>query len=656
MKTKNTISSGLHINQPKDYNPNNNKIEVQFPYYRSQAEIDADPMHKVEVQIPYSGHQNYNQPIHLNHIDHAKDQTNAITIDKQSDQNIYTIEDTMLVDHVRSMQKKDPTNYILSSATTKEPSTFDQAIKSDEKDYWYKACLDENQSLIDQQTYDIVDIPPNVKPIRGRWVFKKKTIKDAKTIQNNYITNQDQSIRYKARWVIQGFNQRLGVDFLETFSTTARTETWHMLLIIAVNKGWHIRQYDVKNAFVHADIDTDIYTILPIGLYNQGQYKNKCCKLRKALYGLKQAPRLWNQYFSRSIKRLGFDILPYDEGVYVNKQSGAIIITHVDDIIIIHKDITYITNLAKEARQFIQLEELGQISTFLGNNINIDYKNKTISIDQNDYIKKILDKFNAYERRPRKTPGEAGIRLRKNQTKASDQTVNLYQKEIGSLLYASLKTRIDISYAVAYCSRFMSNPNHSHIAELGKIWQYLLDQPNLGLLYDCSGKDLYIKGYSDADWAGDLDGRKSTTGYIFSLSSDLAKNNPISWNTQLQKSVALSTCEAEYIALKEASREGIYLANIFNYINTNLDLGYTHNKPTILVDNKSAIKLAYNPEYHKRTKHIDIQYHYIRDQIKQNKVVVLYVPTKQNLADILTKNLRTPTYEYLKDLANLIIT
>jgi Reverse transcriptase (RNA-dependent DNA polymerase) len=533
-------------------------------------------------------------------------------------------------------------------------------MRSDERDYWYRACLDENKSLTDQNTYNIVDIPPGVKPIRGRWVFKKKTIKNPQSIQQNYITNQDQSIRYKARWVIQGFNQRLGVDFLETFSTTARTETWHMLLIIAVNKGWHIRQYDVKNAFVHADIDTDIYTVLPTGLYDQnGQYKNKCCKLQKALYGLKQSPRLWNQYFYRSIQHLGFDILPYDEGVYINKQSSAIIITHVDDIIIIHEDITYINNLAKEARKFIQLEEIGEIATFLGNNINIDYSKKTISIDQNDYTKKILDKFNAYEkgstkkRRPRMTPGEPGIRLRKNRLKASDQTINLYQKEIGSLLYASLKTRLDICYAVAYCSRFMSNPDYTHIAQLNRIWQYLLDQPNLGLLYDCSGQDLYIKGYSDADWAGDLDSRKSTTGYIFSLSSDLAKNNPISWNTQLQKSVALSTCEAEYIALKEAIREGIYLANIFNYINNNLHLGYPNSIPTILVDNKAAIKLAYNPEYHKRSKHIDIQYHYIRDQIKQNKVNVYHVPTKRQLADILTKNIKTSIYENLKGLANL---
>lgn len=499
-----------------------------------------------------------------------------------------------------------------------------------------------------------MDIPPNIKPIRGRWVFKRKTIKDPHSIQDNYITNKDNTIRYKARWVIQGFNQKLGIDFLETFSTTARTEVWHLILIIAINKGWHIRQYDVKNAFVHANIDAIIYTILPIGLYKDKKYENKCCKLNKALYGLKQSPRLWNEFFTKIIVKYNFHKLPYDEGVYINSQDQAIIIIHVDDILIIHKDINYIRDLANKAMKHIKLEEIGEVVTFLGNNINIDYKTKTLTIDQKDYIKKILNKFDIYNKyKPKKVPGQAGIHLTKNSNKTPDNITNLYQKEIGSLLYASLKTRLDIAYSVAYCSRYMSNPGQKHIAELKKIWQYLLYTPNLGLTYDCSGIDLYIKGYSDADWAGDIDGRKSTTGYIFSLSSDMARNNPISWNSQLQKTVALSSCEAEYMALREAVREGIYLSNIFNYINKELDLRYTYSIPLILVDNQSTIDLSHNPEYHKRTKHIDIMYHYTRDQIRDNKITIQYVPTKKQLADILTKNLHLPIFESLKQLANM---
>lgn len=154
-----------------------------------------------------------------------------------------------------------------------------------------------------------------------------------------------------------------------------------MLLIIAINKGWHIIQYDVKNAFVHANIDADIYTILPIGLYDDPKYKNKCCRLKKALYGLKQSPRLWNQYLKKHLKTLGFEVLPYDKGVFINKKTKCIIICHVDDILILHENLSYIREIANKAKEHIKLEEIGTVSTFLGNDITINYKNKTLSIN-----------------------------------------------------------------------------------------------------------------------------------------------------------------------------------------------------------------------------------------------------------------------------------
>ena len=204
------------------------------------------------------------------------------------------------------------------------------------------------KELEKQETYDIINISdlsskPNI--LRGRWVFKKKPIVDPNSTKSSHITNSNKTIRYKARWVIQGFHQKFRIDFLETFSTTCRTETWHMLLIIAINKGWHIIQYDVTNAFVHADIDADIYTILPIGVYNN---PNKVCYLNKALYGLKQSPRLWNKYLKEVLETLDFRVFPYNEGVYINKNTKAILIYHIDDILVLHSDINYIRKLAKK--------------------------------------------------------------------------------------------------------------------------------------------------------------------------------------------------------------------------------------------------------------------------------------------------------------------
>ena len=278
---------------------------------------------------------------------------------------------------------------ILTINNNKEPNTFKQAMDSYEKDEWYKACLEENNELLSQNTFEIIDIPENIIPIKGRWVFKRKHI-NLNSYKETYITNKNKDIRYKARWVIQGFNQKLGIDYLETFSTTARTETWHLLLIIAVNKGWFIKQYDVKNAFIHANIDTKIYTILPIGLYDNPKYKNKCCLLNKALYGLKQAPRLWNLFFINIIKKYGFTVLPHDEGIYINTITSAILIVHVDDIIFIHKDLLYIEDITNKLNKEIKIQDIGQIATFFGNNIKINYKEKIITINQKDYIIKLF--------------------------------------------------------------------------------------------------------------------------------------------------------------------------------------------------------------------------------------------------------------------------
>lgn len=218
----------------------------------------------------------------------------------------------------------------------------------------------------------------------------------------------------------------------------------------------------------------------------------------------------------------------------------------------------------------------------------------------------------------------------------------------------ALKTRPDIAFPIGYTARFMANPNLDHFNAVDKIWKYLLPTTDLGLIYNCAGKNLSLKGYCDSDWANDLEQRRSTSGYIFSLSSDLGPNNPISWSSQLQKTIALSSCEAEYMALKEATKEAIYLSNIFNYINDELGLGYLNTSPTrILVDSQSAKKLAENPEFHKRTKHIDLIYHFTRQAIINKQIELINIPTKAMLADFLTKNVNISLHKTFVEMASL---
>lgn len=607
------------------------------PTTRSMTRTQEPTTHRIEVQIPQKDIYNYD---------------NTLPVVGEDNRALYTIDDTIIGNALGSLDKEEEVaDFLLTTTNIDEPNTFQEAMASPEKDEWLRACQEEVQELEKQYTYEIVNIPSDKIPLKGRWVFKKKPINNPNFIKEGHITNKEKTFRYKARWVIQGFYQKLGVDFLETFSPTCRTETWHLLLIIAINKGWYIIQFDVKNAFIHADIDATIYTILPTGIYND---PNKVCLLKKALYGLKQAPRLWSKYLSKALDKLGFTVFPYDEGIYINHNTSCLIICHVDDILIIHKDMKYINEISNKAQEYIKIEKIGSVSTFLGNDISINYDTKTLYINQNKYTAKILNKFGIYNKyKPVQIPGDPGIKLKKNNTQANIQDIHEYQKQIGSLLYLALKTRPDITFPVIYCSRFMSNPNKEHFNALTKIWKYLLAYPDLGLIWDCSGDNLTIKGYSDSDWGNDLDDRKSTSGYIFSLSGDIAYNNPISWTSQLQKSIALSSCEAEYMALKEATKEAIYLANMFNYLNNTLRLNYINSIPKILVDSDSAKKLAENPEFHKRSKHIEITYHFTRQAIIQGKIELIHIPARYQLADLLTKNVNNLLHKTYITMARL---
>ena len=265
--------------------------------------------------------------------------------------------------------------------------------------------------------------------------------------------------------------------------------------------------------------------------------------------------------------------------------------------------------------------------------INLDYKNKTILIHQTKYLNNIIQRFNKGNLTPVLTPIELGVQLYKAEDKANKEDLTLYQQQIGSLIYLSTKTRPDIAFVVGKCARFMSNPDITHFRALDRIWKYLNKYPTLGKNYNCNDNIFKLIGYTDADWGGDIVGRKSTSGFVY-----LLNNNIISWNSILQKTVALSSCEAEYMAFKEAIKEAIYLNNLITYFNKL----YNNNNiriPTLLTDSKSALKLANNPEFHKRSKHIDITYHFIREAILDKKVDLIYVNTKKQLADGFTKAL-----------------
>lgn len=539
-----------------------------------------------------------------------------------------------------------------------EPSSYYKALESIDKDKWNSSMKIEVEELLAQKVWSIKDLPNNRKPIKGRWVYKIKTNSD------------NSNIRYKSRWVVQGYNQIQGLDYTETFATTSRPETIKLLLIIAVANNYKILQYDVKNAFVHSEIDEEIYTIPPIGfkddilkslettitkeLYKEYKENKKelVLKLNKALYGLKQSPRLWYNFLSMHLNKLGFKPIPYDEGVFINNIYKIAIICHVDDQVFIGPNESDIKNIINLLTKDIKMQSLGEIKDFLGMNITIDRENKGLYINQIKYINNKIKEYNKQDIGTSEVPSIAGSKLQKATINPSKEDILQFQKEIGSLLYPSIKTRPDLAYAVNCVSRFSSKPDNSHFKALDLIWKYLNKYKDLGLYYNCNFQpnslNNIIRGYSDSDWASDITDRKSISGYCFFL-----YNNLISWNTTKQKSVALSTCEAEYMALKETAKESLSLNSLYRYINKNLSLTYNRTIPPILTDNEAAKQLAENSSFYKRSKHIDISYHFIRDEIKEGKINLYSIRSKDNIADFFTKGLNPLDYKRLREFLSL---
>ena len=509
----------------------------------------------------------------------------------------------------------------------KEPNTFKQAMSCDTHQEWQMAMQAEIDELERQNTWSLTPLPHDKIPLRGRWVYKLKT------------DLQGQITKYKARSVVKGFNQVPGVDYSETFSTTCRPESYRLIFILAMHNKWHLNQYDVKNAFIHAEIDHDIYVEQPHGFekpQNVQQSKKLYCKLRKALYGLKQSPRLWYEHLLGVLKKHGFQEMPYDSAIFIHPAQKLIIVCHVDDLIMTGPDPSLIEKCVSELSKSLKIEKIGNINQFLRMQIVTDYKNQTIHMNQSKYTAMLLEKFEKQNLKPVTSPVEQGVNLEKSSEPSAKENIHKYQQQVVSLIYLAISTRPDISFAVNRCARYMANPNESHFRALERIWKYLCQYPNLGLYYDCKIINESILGFTDADWGGDTIGRKSTSGYIFHLNGNI-----ISWLSMQQKTVALSSCEAEYMAFKEAIKESIYLNNLLDFYNNFLKRISPNQIPKLMTDSDSALKLANNPEFHKRTKHIDITYHFIRNSIKEKKVQLIHVGTKNQQADGFTKGLDT---------------
>lgn len=406
---------------------------------------------------------------------------------------------------------------------------------------------------------------------------------------------------------------------------------------MAAKHGLKINQMDAVSAFLQGDLDEEIYIHQPDGA-NDGT--PRVCKLKKAMYGLKQSGRQWNRELDKALKKFGLIRSKIDPCVYVQKSTNKptlMVASYVDDLFIFWLHLSDLIALEDFLAATFKMKKLGPAKYCIGLRITRD-NDGNYYLDQTQYIKDLLEKFNMLECKGAATPSDPNQRLSKTMSAQSigdeENMANVpYQAAVGALLYLVQVTRPDIAFAVSNVSQFNNCYSNVHWTAVKRIMRYLKSTINFKLKYSSKCSDSDVIGYCDADFGGNTDTRKSCTGYVFKL-----QQGAISWASRRQPTVALSTSESEYMALAAATQEAIWLKQFGQQLGNVLP-----DSPIVInCDNQSAICLAKTDAYSARTKHIDIRYHFVREYVSSSLIDIKYVPTDQMPADALTKAVPGP--------------
>ena len=528
----------------------------------------------------------------------------------------------------------DSTDFLVCLVTSDpnepEPETIAQAQRSHDWLEWKQGIINEITAVLQNKVL-VPDSKPRHKPIRSKLAFKRKRDHNGKVV------------KHKARFCPKGCQQIHGVNFYETYAPVASMDTTRTVLAVATAKDYDVEQMDVDNAFTLSKLKEDVWIIISkdvmsipevaqlfadeFGLeYNSIFGKELIAKLLRAIYGLKQSNRTFSEMLdSWLVKDQQFERSAADTCLYRLKNNPLWILIYVDDILIVGPT-AKVQDFKKIISMKFSMKDLGPVHWYLGMEITRDRHTKRMHASQSRYLKNVLDRFQMSDCNVKRSPFSSGTTLERSKEETTEYP---YRQLVGCLLYAAKGTRPDIAHAIGILTQHLVSPTDLHVNAAKHVLKYIKGTIDHCITYHCrnSQQQPVLAGWVDSDWGGDIETRKSTTGLVVQLC-----NGPVAFSSMLQQTIALSSAVAEYIAACSIAERVVFLRQLLEFLDT------IQTKPTNLnEDNQACIKIATNPMTTKRTRHLEIRYHYVREQVQRGVIAFTWVKSEDQIADVLTK-------------------
>ena len=439
-------------------------------------------------------------------------------------------------------------------------------------------------------------------------------------------------VKAKARLVAKGFSQREGIDYFETFSPTPSASSIRLLAAIACELDLDLYHFDAEQAFVQSKLDCDVFIRLPQGCRDMS---GKVVRLNRSLYGLKQASRQWYHHLGQCLERLGFEQCLADPCVLRLMENGIVsllVVVHVDDLLVAGEK-SRVDQLQSDLNKMVPINHLGELSWYLGCSFVRNRSRGLLSISQQAYIDKVIDRFGIED--STMIPACTTVKLEEFDESEPEGDWP-FREAVGSLMWIANQTRPDIANAVRAVARHSHEPKSVHWKAVRMIMGYLRTTRHLGITFQ-RGRGLNLEVYADSDYASKATDRRSVSGGVV-----MCGGSAVSWFSRTQKCVTLSTSEAEYVAMGDSVKEALFIRSVWSFMLPD------RAKPCLRIyeDNAGAIQLAENPLSSSNSKHIDVRHHFLRELVFSGSISIVHVPSKYQHADVLTKPLSRESFDF----------